>query len=116
MSAADRRTLASLLPLHARALPSLHPPLPPRLLEERMASADSPSLGPFLASPRGVLGASPRSLGRSLSFGGGGPADILKAGLVHNRNEIVMLFTRCGMSLGRATPPAQAPAPAPAPP
>ncbi|KAI3433440.1 hypothetical protein D9Q98_003254 [Chlorella vulgaris] len=55
--------------------------------------ADSPSVQPFLSSPRGVI--TPRTLTRSLSFSGGTPSDIIKAGLVHNRNELVLLFSRC---------------------
>ncbi|KAL4421973.1 hypothetical protein ABPG77_010996 [Micractinium sp. CCAP 211/92] len=57
------------------------------------AGADSPSTQPFLASPRGTL--TPRTLTRSLSFAGGTPSEILKAGLVHNRNELVLLFSKC---------------------
>lgn len=57
------------------------------------AGADSPSTQPFLASPRGIL--TPRTLTRSLSFAGGTPSEILKAGLVHSRNELVLLFSKC---------------------
>ncbi|PSC73946.1 sucrose synthase [Micractinium conductrix] len=57
------------------------------------AGADSPSSQPFLASPRGVI--TPRTFTRSLSFAGGTPSEILKAGLVHSRNELVLLFSRC---------------------
>jgi hypothetical protein len=59
---------------------------------EAPTMADSPSVQPFLSSPRGVI--TPRTLTRSLSFSGGTPSDIIKAGLVHNRNELVLLFSR----------------------
>ncbi|KAL4859385.1 Sucrose synthase 3 [Chlorella vulgaris] len=58
-------------------------------LFEAPTMADSPSVQPFLSSPRGVI--TPRTLTRSLSFSGGTPSDIIKAGLVHNRNELVLL-------------------------
>ena len=55
-------------------------------------TGDSPSSQPFLASPRGTI--TPRTLTRSISFAGGTPTDILKSGLQHARNELVLLFSR----------------------
>jgi hypothetical protein len=62
--------------------------------------ADSPSQQPFLASPRGIL--TPRTLTRSLSFAGGTPSDIIKAGIQYNRNELVLLFSRCVVGCRKA--------------
>lgn len=97
MQPLDQRTLESLLPLQP-SQPCPIPPLRHLHVEPIMAAsggagADSPSQQPFLASPRGVL--TPRTLSRTISsFAGGTPTSILEQGLVTNRNELVLLFSR----------------------
>jgi hypothetical protein len=50
----------------------------------------------FYSSPRGQL--TPRVLSRTVSMGTTGPVDMIKLALVHNRNELVMLFNRCAIT------------------
>ncbi|GAB4822774.1 hypothetical protein N2152v2_009820 [Parachlorella kessleri] len=57
--------------------------------------------GDFFSSPRGQL--TPRMLGRTVSMGSTTPVDMIKMALVHNRNELVMLFSRC-LELGKPNP------------
>lgn len=70
--------------------------------EMASAGAESPSQQPFLASPRGIL--TPR-LSRMSSFGATSPSEILKAGLIHSRNELVLLFSRWAGSIHAARGP-----------
>lgn len=62
--------------------------LPSSLLAS-MAGIESPSTHPFLASPRGIV--SPKSFSQA---GYGSPVELLTTGLTHNRNELVLLFSR----------------------
>lgn len=102
MQRADFPTLQALLPLSPTAGGSLaaFQSAPPQFLRPlhigqpgNEMGSDSPSVQPFLASPRGLL--TPRGLSRMSSFGATTPVDIIKEGLVHNRNELVLLFSRC---------------------
>lgn len=59
---------------------------PPLALVRRPPTRSCPS---FQRRPACLL-----FLHRSLSFAGGTPSEILKAGLVHSRNELVLLFSK----------------------
>lgn len=61
------------------------------------SSTSNKELSPFYSSPKGTPPLTPRpSLSRIASHGDGfTPCQMLKYALIHSRNELVLLFTRC---------------------